>query len=159
MELPLELWKVISQGLTVSDKCSLLTTCSAIKQVIYNDPFWLDFALKNLQRGLTVKEIVAIVLLNADQERIAKSRISKLPNYVRLKFSSSHGKGLFWIIFSNSFKDIEGILTKKKSFPSSVSFGKNSGIAWREWASYEFAFNFVVLFCSPEALNVRQIVF
>lgn len=91
MELPLELWKVISQGLSVRDKCSLLTTCLAIKQVLYNDPLWLDFTLKNLQRGLTVKEIVTIVFLKADQERIAKSRISKIQNHVRVKFGSSHG--------------------------------------------------------------------
>jgi hypothetical protein len=143
MELPLELWEVISQGLSVRDKCSLLTTCSAIKQVLYNDPLWLDFTLKNLQRGLTVKEIVTIVFLKADQERIAKSRISKIQNHVRVKFGSSH--------------DIEAILAKQKSIPSSVvKIGRHFGVAWREWSTYIFSCNFVALFCRPETLDVKH---
>ncbi len=161
MELPSEIWAAISGDLSVSDKCSLSAVCRLTKQTVYNDSFWLDFALKNLLRGLTVKEIIVLVFLKADQERLSKSRISKIQNYLKIKYGTSIGrifeinKYLIPFKINHSHPDIPAIISKEASKTSSeISFGSYNGISWREWGTYKFSCNFVALFCRPVKLTV-----
>jgi len=82
MDIPLELWSLIGSFLPVIDKCSLIASCRSIRTQLYNDPFWLDFTLINLLRGLTKEEVVILVFLKVDPDRLSKSRISKFKNFL-----------------------------------------------------------------------------
>lgn len=82
LPLPIELWSVIGKHLSVLDKCALISTCRAIQAQLYHDPFWLEFTLTNLLRGLTIEEVIILIFLKADPDRVSKSRVSKFKNFI-----------------------------------------------------------------------------
>jgi hypothetical protein len=82
LPLPRELWSVIGKHLSVLDKCALISTCQAIQAQLYNDPFWLDFTLTNLLRGLTMEEVIILTFSKANPDRLSHSRISQFKNFL-----------------------------------------------------------------------------
>lgn len=87
LPLPVELWSVIAEHLSVLDKCGLISTCRAIKTQLYHDPFWLDFAFTNLLRGLTIEEVIIVIFLKANPDRVSKSRVANLKNFITKKIN------------------------------------------------------------------------
>jgi hypothetical protein len=83
MDLPSELWNHIASYLCIVDTCALVRSCKTHRDLSYFNSSWLDFTLNNLLRGIPIEEIIVIVFLKADQERLSKSRISTFKNYLK----------------------------------------------------------------------------
>jgi hypothetical protein len=137
LPLPRELWSVIGKHLSVLDKCALISTCQAIQAQLYNDPFWLDFTLTNLLRGLTMEEIIILTFSKANPDRLSHSRISQFKNFLTKN------------IGDNAYIEItleEEVRSRRAA--TAMRIGDLPSSSARHFAFHKFGLNFIALFCN-----------